>query len=104
MNYLGNAIKFTPREGEVEVTVEVKQSRNDANKVSVKIEVCDSGCGIREEDQKKLFAPFTKLSASKMLNPNGTGMGLSICKQIAEFMGGSISVRSNMPQGSIFGF
>jgi len=50
----------------------------------VKIEVADQGCGIIEEDQRKLFAPFTMLSASKRLNPNGAGMGLSICKQIAE--------------------
>jgi len=44
------------------------------------------------------------LKATKKLNPNGTGMGLSICKQIAEYLGGSTSVRSNTPKGSIFGF
>jgi len=44
------------------------------------------------------------LKATKKLNPNGTGMGLSICKQIAEYLGGSTSVRSNTPNGSIFGF
>jgi len=103
MNYLGNAIKFT-QDGEVEITLEVKKFTEDQNTAMVKIEVSDQGCGITEEDQKKLFAPFTMLSASKQLNPNGTGMGLSICKQIAEYMGGSCSVRSNNPRGSIFGF
>jgi len=66
--------------------------------------VRDSGCGISESDQKKLFTPFTMLSANKELNPSGTGMGLSICKQIAERLGGSTWVTSYEDLGSTFGF
>jgi len=66
--------------------------------------VRDSGCGISESDQKKLFTPFTMLSANKELNPSGTGMGLSICKQIAERLGGSTWVKSYEDLGSLFGF
>ena len=64
----------------------------------------DSGCGISESDQAKLFMPFSMLSANKQMNPNGTGMGLSICKQIAERMGGSTWVKSYEDLGSTFGF
>jgi len=66
--------------------------------------VRDTGCGISQQDQAKLFVPFTMLSANKNLNPNGTGMGLSICKRIAESMGGAVWVESQEGRGSTFGF
>ena len=64
----------------------------------------DSGCGISLEDQAKLFTPFTMLSANKNMNPNGTGMGLSICKRLAESLGGKVWVKSYEDLGSTFGF
>ena len=95
MNYLGNAIKFTSI-GTIKVRVSFKKDRVLSNSGLLEIEVKDSGCGISERDQRKLFAPFTKLSANKILNPNGTGMGLSICKRIAESLGGSVWVRAEL--------
>jgi len=102
MNYMGNAIKFTSK-GAIEVLIAIKRDWR-SNIALLKIEVRDSGCGISESDQKKLFTPFTMLSANKQLNPSGTGMGLSICKQIAERMGGSTWVKSYEDMGSTFGF
>jgi len=64
----------------------------------------DSGVGIKREDQDKLFKPFTMLEANKNLNPNGTGMGLSICKRIAERLGGKVWLKSYVDLGSTFGF
>jgi len=66
--------------------------------------VKDSGCGISPEDQKKLFTPFTMLSANKNMNPKGTGMGLSICKRIVESLGGKVWVKSYLDLGSTFFF
>jgi len=103
MNYMGNAIKFTSR-GTIQLIVSLKRDELLPNIAMLKIKVKDSGCGISESDQKKLFMPFTMLSANKELNSSGTGMGLSICKQIAERMGGSTWVESYEDYGSTFGF
>ena len=103
MNYIGNAIKFTSKV-KIEVIVSIKRDRLMPHIALLSIEVRDSGCGISETDQKKLFTPFTMLSANKELNPSGTGMGLSICRQIAERMGGSTWVKSYQDLGSTFGF
>ena len=66
----------------------------------------DTGIGITEEQAQKLFKPFTKLDSGKHMNPNGIGLGLSICKKICENLGGEIKVRPNTLQqgGSEFSF
>jgi len=86
------------------VRVGFKKDNSQPNSGLLKIEVKDSGCGISEKDQKKLFSPFTMLGTNKNLNPNGTGMGLSICKRIAESLGGSVWVSAEPNLGSTFGF
>ena len=58
----------------------------------LRIDVKDSGIGITEEDQKKLFVPFTLLENSRKLNPNGSGLGLSICKSVLEKLDSKIWV------------
>jgi len=93
MSYIGNAMKFTSK-GQIDVFVKFEKDRTEANAGLVTIEVRDTGCGISQQDQAKLFVPFTMLSANKNLNPNGTGMGLSICKRIAESMNGAVWVDS----------
>jgi len=70
-----------------------------SNKKLVAVEVVDSGIGITEEDQKKLFKQFSKLSAGSSYNPNGVGLGLSICKQIVQKSGGEIWVSSRRDEG-----
>ena len=60
----------------------------------LQITVADNGETIPSEEQKKLFKPFAKLNDTKNLNPNGNGLGLSICKSICKCLGGDITVRS----------
>jgi signal transduction histidine kinase len=70
----------------------------------LEIEVKDSGIGISEENQKKLFKLFGFLQESEMHNKNGVGLGLAISKQIVEQYEGSISVKSKIGMGSSFTF
>jgi len=93
MSYIGNAMKFTSK-GQIDVFVKFEKDRTEANAGLVEFEVRDTGCGMSQQDKAKLFVPFTMLSANKNLNPNGTGMGLSICKRIAESMNGAVWVDS----------
>jgi signal transduction histidine kinase len=68
----------------------------------LQIEVIDTGIGISLENMKSLFKVFGKLKASSKMNENGIGLGLTICKRISEFLGGSISVNSKEGVGSTF--
>ena len=70
----------------------------------IKISVKDTGIGIKEEDISKLFKNFGKLESHNHLNPNGIGLGLKICKQIAQKLGGNIEVESQVNKGTTFTF
>ncbi|MEI6207907.1 MAG: ATP-binding protein [Desulfuromonadales bacterium] len=94
-NLLSNAVKFTPAPG----TVDVNVMRNGN---SVEISVTDSGIGIRAEDIPKLFRPFTQLESVYTREFEGTGLGLSLARQLAELHGGSIRVESTFGAGSRF--
>jgi two-component system sensor histidine kinase/response regulator len=100
-NLVGNAIKFTER-GKVVVKVS-KQSERD-ERVTIRFDVKDTGIGISESDQKKLFAPFVQADGSVTRRYGGTGLGLVIAKQLVEMMGGTISFTSDPDHGSIFSF
>jgi signal transduction histidine kinase len=77
----------------------------DPNKGAlVFLSVRDTGCGISEVDAKKLFKEFTTLKSSASLNPNGVGLGLSICKKICNLLKGDINLKSEINKGSIFTF
>lgn len=97
VNLLGNAIKFTKEQGEITISAEHKDG-------FVAISVKDTGTGIKEEDIPKLFTKFGKLetSFSKSSNVKGAGLGLYICKKLVEMSGGTISVKSNLGEGSVF--
>jgi PAS domain S-box-containing protein len=95
-NLIGNAIKFTPAGGRIEVTV---RTLDDA----LLCEVSDTGPGIAAEDLPKLFRRFSQLP-SGAAKVGGTGLGLSICKAIVEAHGGRIGVRSQVGVGSTFWF
>lgn len=97
-NLLSNAIKYTPAGGFVKLMVEVTP---DAGIVTC---IMDSGIGISEEDQKKLFQKFFRADNSLTREAGGTGLGLVIVKNMVELLGGSIWLESEVGEGSKFYF
>lgn len=96
-NLLSNAVKFTPEGGKVTTQLEVSPT-------DLHVKVIDTGIGIAEEDQMKLFAPFTQIDTSKSRRYGGTGLGLALTQRLIELHGGEISVTSEEEQGSTFSF
>lgn len=101
INLLGNAIKFTDREGNIHLDL-VKEILEDGE--YLKFSIIDSGIGIPKDKQKKLFSPFTQVDASTTKNFGGTGLGLAISLKIVDQMGGSIWLESEEGKGSTFSF
>jgi len=95
INLIGNAIKFTEAGG---VTLTVAQPADD----QVRIAVRDTGPGLDDEAQARLFQRFTQIDGSMTRRHGGTGLGLAICKGVAEAMGGEIGVESTLGQGATF--
>lgn len=96
-NFVSNSIKFTSI-GSVEVAAKLI-SRADGKEV-VSFSVRDTGIGISEEGQKRLFEPFMQAEAVTTKSYGGTGLGLSICNRLAEMMGGAISMESAIGIGT----
>ncbi|MGF6376642.1 signal transduction histidine kinase [Clostridiales Family XIII bacterium PM5-7] len=101
-NLLSNAIKFTPEGGSVEINFSVDEMTE--SHILLRCQVTDNGIGIAEEQQKNLFAAFAQANESITRRFGGTGLGLAISKNIAEQMGGSISLKSTLGEGSTFTF
>ncbi|HEY3371780.1 MAG TPA: ATP-binding protein, partial [Prolixibacteraceae bacterium] len=101
LNLISNASKFT-EEGTVIVTAEV-QTGSD-NRQEVLVSVTDTGPGISEEDQSKLFLAFSQVDSSPTRKTGGTGLGLSICQRLVDLHGGQIGVHSKLGEGSSFYF
>lgn len=100
LNLLSNAIKFTSNG-----VVAVKLSEElIGGRTLLRFAVTDTGIGIDEEGQGRLFKPFSQVDPSISRNYGGTGLGLIICKEIVESLGGHIGVRSSKGQGSTFWF
>jgi len=97
-NLVGNAIKFTEPGGHIQLTV-----REDKSGV-LRFDVEDDGIGIDEKDMQKLFKPFSQVDSSITRRYDGSGLGLSISKELVESMGGRISVKSVRGKGSVFTF
>ena len=96
INLISNAVKFTDTGS---VTCRARRKRNE-----VIISVIDTGMGIAEEDQPKVFEKFKQVGDTLTDKPKGTGLGLSICKQIVEHHGGRLWVESQLGKGSEFSF
>ncbi|HPO96071.1 MAG TPA: ATP-binding protein [Elusimicrobiales bacterium] len=96
INLISNAIKFTPEGGSIEVSVGYETSNPDFIQFYVK----DTGCGIKKEDQEKIFEKFVQVVAGEKVG--GTGLGLAITKAMVVMQSGSISVDSEVGKGSIF--
>jgi signal transduction histidine kinase/FixJ family two-component response regulator/HPt (histidine-containing phosphotransfer) domain-containing protein len=98
-NLLNNAIKYTQKGT---VTLHIRCTRESLDSVWMEILVKDTGIGIREEDQKKIFANFDQIDTKANRQEEGTGLGLSITKSLVELMDGEISVESVHGVGSAF--
>lgn len=101
LNLVTNAIKFTEKGG---VTINVSLREESASRYRIYFGVRDTGMGISEEAQKKLFSPYAQADSSIARNFGGTGLGLAICKRLTEAMGGSIQLESTPGEGSLFYF
>lgn len=101
LNLLNNAIKFTPS-GSIAVKCSLI-SMNEKH-ISLNFEVKDTGIGIEPRLLTRLFTPFTQADSSTTRRYGGSGLGLSICKQLAESMGGEVGVSSTPGKGSTFWF
>ena len=95
-NILSNAVKFTPQEGRILIRAEMPDD------VTVRISITDTGPGISQEDQVRIFDKFRQLDGSLTRKEPGTGLGLAICKQLSELLAATISVESKQGEGSTF--
>jgi len=102
VNLLSNAIKFT-EEGDVQLKVSVPEN-TARDKVRLLFEVIDTGIGVAAERQAEIFDSFTQSDGSITRRYGGTGLGLTISKQLVELMGGSLGLESNIGRGSRFYF
>jgi len=100
-NLMDNALKFTEK-GEIVLGAAVAE--READRVSVRFWVSDSGIGIHAADQGKIFEKFERVDSSLARRYGGTGLGLVISKRLVELMGGSLEVRSAPGEGSTFEF
>jgi CheY-like chemotaxis protein/HPt (histidine-containing phosphotransfer) domain-containing protein len=101
VNLLGNAVKFT-EEGKIKLEVEVKKTKG--NQGVFTSSVSDTGIGIEKDKQVLIFESFTQVDASITRRFGGTGLGLSLCKQMVELLGGKIWFESELDKGSTFTF
>lgn len=101
INFLSNAAKFTE---EGTITLKAGVQTGPSGKPEVLISVTDTGIGISQEDQKKLFLPFSQVDASATRKTGGSGLGLSISRLLIELHGGRVGVISDSGKGSTFYF
>ena len=101
LNLISNATKFTEKGG---VTLIIKAHDKTAKKPRIYFGVKDTGAGISEDVQKKLFQPYQQADASTARKFGGTGLGLSICKRLVEAMGSSVQIASKLGEGTVFYF
>ncbi|MGE5381586.1 MAG: sensor histidine kinase [Methylocystaceae bacterium] len=97
INLLDNAIKYTPRDGIITIRIKVQDNM-------VVTRVTDSGVGIPEENQGRLFERFYRVDKARSRELGGTGLGLSIVKHIVDSHGGTVEVQSQVGKGSTFIF
>jgi signal transduction histidine kinase len=95
-NFLSNAIKFTDEEGRIEIRANMSDEKH------VRISIFDTGCGIAENDQEKVFEKFRQADGSITREIAGSGLGLAICRELASMLAGTIGLESEVEKGSTF--
>ncbi len=96
-NFLSNAVKFTPKNGKIEISVSLKEDGK-----TVRLAVTDNGCGIKEEDKERIFEKFVTADDSLTRESSGTGLGLAISSELAALLAGKVGVESKVGEGSTF--
>lgn len=100
-NLLSNAIKFTPEGGSV--TLKISQPEADTNAAHIRFDVADNGIGMTKEYLEHIWTPFEQADSSISRRFGGSGLGLSITKNLVDILGGTISVQSEPGKGTAFG-
>jgi signal transduction histidine kinase len=95
-NFLSNAVKFTPPRGRIEVRAEMLDEK------TVRFAVSDTGCGIADADKEKIFDKFSQVDGSITREAAGSGLGLTISKELAGMLAGNIGLESELDVGSTF--
>lgn len=98
-NLLSNALSYTPKGGKIELNFNLSQDNKN-----LMVEVADTGTGIPEEDQTHIFERFYKVAKARQASHKSNGLGLAIAKEIVEYHGGQIWVKSQLGIGSSFFF
>ncbi|MDR1578886.1 MAG: transporter substrate-binding domain-containing protein [Synergistaceae bacterium] len=101
-NLLSNAVKFTPENGRIDFTVRQTREIDEKGIAALEFSVRDTGIGMSDEQQEKLFQAFQQGDNSIAARYGGTGLGLTISKRIVSLLGGDIHVSSTLGQGSTF--
>ena len=101
-NLISNAIKFTPKNGEIIVSANAKTT--DSNQDVIEVKVKDNGIGISDDEQTKLFSIADNISTKGTDDERGSGLGLILCKEFVENHGGEIGLESELGQGTTFWF
>lgn len=102
LNFLSNAIKFTPEEGAIRVSVSEEPSLKGSAYVRVHLWVTDNGIGMTPEFKEKIFDSFTREDSARVRKTQGTGLGMAITKYIVDAMDGTIEVESEQGKGTKF--
>ena len=101
-NLLGNAVKFTPEGGTIQLNTRLLKEENGL--CTIQVEIIDSGIGLSPEQQSRLFTSIGHASSNSFRKPGGSGLGLAISKPLIELMGGNICIESEPGKGSTFAF
>ncbi|MEM9896227.1 MAG: ATP-binding protein, partial [Bacteroidota bacterium] len=101
-NLVSNAIKFSNEKGKIHISI--KLLRENERRLEIKVSVKDSGIGISEDEQKRLFESFYQIDNSSTKDYEGTGLGLAISKELVKSLGGEIGIHSTPGLGSTFWF
>ncbi|MDR3011828.1 MAG: response regulator [Chitinispirillales bacterium] len=101
-NLLGNAVKFTPEGGSIEL--QARLIKEDSHHCTIQVSIVDTGIGISKEQQMRLFTPFQQANSNTSRKFGGSGLGLAISKNIVNMLGGDIWVESEEGAGSSFHF
>ncbi len=102
INLVSNALKFTDKGGKIDVLAEYIDEKND--EVTFKVSVSDSGIGLTQEQQEKIFEAYSQATASTTRKSGGTGLGLTISSKIMKSMGTELKVESEEGKGATFFF